>query len=1021
MPFPFRHICDLLQRLEDEVKLAKKPTSSSQTIIQEWFREHRVRLDAPDVDVSSILSTLLPERRTDRVYGIQVLTLEGIFGSAQSLAAARLRILRQYKTPGIGHDLGDCVENILNITPNAKQAIEVTVEEIDETLHRLAAACRFSSPAVKGYDATGAPKADKNDLKQFYQRLTARDAKWFTRLVLKNYQPVALDGNVVLRAYHPSLPQLLSVQEDFSKAASLIQDLKQSSKGHVSREMLKPVLGTKVGRQPWIKGRSIKHCADMIGKRQISCEQKIDGEYCQIHVDLRKPVRNAIQIFSKSGKDSTKDREGLHSAIRDSLKLGQQDCKLNAGCILEGELVVYSTKYQKIMPFHKIRKHVSRSGSFLGTLADSQRHYHEHLMIIYYDVLMVDDQSLLEGFAEFVKRQIIPYSGRDASQRLRELFAKCITTNGEGLVLKPDDPYFNFTPKWKRYGSCCIKLKKEYIQGWGDVGDFAVVGASYNAAKAKTYNIPKLRYTEFFIGCLENRDEARACAERPRYMVTNIVELSETLMKTFRTYCNPAAVPLDQNSFIELDFQGIGNSRAPSEVFPDPPVFDMRCFSFDKEPNSNTWSMRFPTVSKIHFDRSFLDVMTFDELQQAASTEREAPELEDSQQLRLWVSKLEQVDRRGKHAAIDSQSSVSTVLTTTTHASSTSETSNGNPSDPIVPAVDAEIINGYSDGKASGVAAPEQWIATPPMLSAARKSDGHSAVTPSLKKAERRKRHSEPSAINISPKRKKRRSSQESGQTTQPLQSYSVGATSSPTENREPLGAINGNSSSQDQRLGLDISARSPVEPDVLSPTLEGYFPTVTTSFHIAGGHQSSPPTCTPIRENTHRVTQSKPNIIREPQPSTGCGHSKVETKCAFDDHSFLVSPCISQYAWIADLLQSHGVLSFVVDPSSWAHQPSSEPSSPALEAGTMTPVAGTSRSTRKSRIRKVCLVEVRRPAATKDFLQRIEAAGLKRRNGQREWIPVYDWRILEDFTSIESGVAHKGLDPWRHRYVGIA
>lgn len=32
------------------------------------------------------------------------------------------------------------------------------------------------------------------------------------------------------------------------------------------------------------------------------------------------------------------------SAIRDSLRLGKPDCPIKRGCILEGELVVYSSK-----------------------------------------------------------------------------------------------------------------------------------------------------------------------------------------------------------------------------------------------------------------------------------------------------------------------------------------------------------------------------------------------------------------------------------------------------------------------------------------------------------------------------------------------------------------------------------------------------------------------------------------------------------------------------------------------------
>lgn len=42
-----------------------------------------------------------------------------------------------------------------------------------------------------------------------------------------------------------------------------------------------------------------------------------------------------------------------NSAIRESLRLGKVDCPLKTGCILEGELVVYSTKV--ITPSYDIK------------------------------------------------------------------------------------------------------------------------------------------------------------------------------------------------------------------------------------------------------------------------------------------------------------------------------------------------------------------------------------------------------------------------------------------------------------------------------------------------------------------------------------------------------------------------------------------------------------------------------------------------------------------------------------------
>lgn len=113
MPFPFRFVCDLLQKLDDETRSKKRQRESSKAIIERWFCEHRKHLDAPETDAAAVLSTLLPERRTDRVYGIRVAKLESIIGRAMCLGATRLQQLREYTTPGLDKDLADCVEQVL--------------------------------------------------------------------------------------------------------------------------------------------------------------------------------------------------------------------------------------------------------------------------------------------------------------------------------------------------------------------------------------------------------------------------------------------------------------------------------------------------------------------------------------------------------------------------------------------------------------------------------------------------------------------------------------------------------------------------------------------------------------------------------------------------------------------------------------------------------------------------------------------------------------------------------------------
>ncbi|KAK7398585.1 hypothetical protein QQX98_012041 [Neonectria punicea] len=182
---------------------------------------------------------------------------------------------------------------------------------------------------------------------------------------------------------------------------------------------------------------------------------------------------------------------GIHPALRASLELDTAACKIKKRCILEGELLVWNDDDGRIEPFHEIRRHVKRSGQFLGAARDSPVESSEHLMIMFYDILLLDNivcgvethderrrllQSLVRripGRTDIGSREVIEFSSFDAAERLSETFARAITQPWEGHVLKGcDDPYFSFN------GSrSFIKLKKDYIPGLGDTADFTVNSA----------------------------------------------------------------------------------------------------------------------------------------------------------------------------------------------------------------------------------------------------------------------------------------------------------------------------------------------------------------------------------------------------------------------------------------------------------------------------------------------------------------------------------------------------------------
>ncbi|KAI8229916.1 DNA ligase 4 [Colletotrichum sp. SAR 10_77] len=952
MPFPFLLICDLLEQAHRQCK--SDPTKVNERVTN-WFKQHRHRIDDSGNSASAVFSTLLPEKRTDRVYGIQADTLCGIVGRVLGLGQSRVKEMKRFKEPGLGLDLADCIENIFKETPSPcyNAANPITVEEIDTTLNSLAARCRFSSPAVQASQLRPSSARDRDELlSSLYLRLNAREAKWLTRLILKNYQPVVFDLRHVYYCYDPLLPMILRVQDDFSAALSLRQKLRND-----------PYLRDETGRKR--RENLLKHLTPVLGVK--------------IHIDLSKGYK-CIQIFSKSGKDSTSDRAALHGAIRDSLNIGKLDCKFSKGCILEGELVVYSDKSDR-----------------------QRRHHYEHLMIVYYDVLLVDEESLLgvrhserfkrltdlvtcrEGFAELVERQVVSFSQPMAASHLRKAFAKSITARDEGLVLKPDDPYFDFSENRRPFSGCPIKLKKEYISSFGDVGDFAVVAARYDPDKAKCYGIPNLKWTHFYLGCLDNKEDVQRFQARPRFTVVHQVELNETMLKTVVTYGRPMPVAFDDNDALILDIApGIAQQKMPSVVFTEPLVFDVRCFSFDKEGNTGFWQPRFPQVSKVHFDRSFIDTISFSELQKVAEDATTTPPMEDSQEMLGWIAALEGADPRGIPVDAISQSTTTSLMTP-------SRTSSVRPSTSPAPRAESPLINRRSLPALLEVAEPA--LVTPPTSSAPESIAGkttkpaaHIVTAETSSKANKRAQENHHSVA---------RENKRSRVCSDPCLAKQKPALQ---QSRLPLGELSANRTAPSPRASQQAAFPKPVEAAAMPPN-----PTPPSSD---GAQAPAAENAAPQAHGSNERTEMPPPP--QPSPTTkACEYAGSHCLLA-EKRIALLSPCIAHQLWVTEnLLPSHGIHEWTTDLKYWSSIPACSHS-------------------KKNRTRKICFVEHNRKEATREFMKRAEESPQYFPSGKREWVEVYDWRLLEDVTALErvlrgsKALSDQPPDPKRKWFVGL-
>lgn len=299
-------------------------------------------------------------------------------------------------------------------------------------------------------------------------------------------------------------------------------------------------------------------------------------------------------------------------------------------------------------------------------------------MIMYYDIMLVDDdpvvhkphkkrRQLLErlvkpikGRADIVWQKHVRFDRPTGPEKLKKALALAFVQRWEGLVLKPsDEPYFNLGKLVQgRFPSRWVKLKKDCIEGLGDTADFAVVGAGYDVTEAEKYEGMNIRWTHFYMGCLRNKAAVLHAGEKPHFFVFDLINtcIKREDMKTLtENGCLRAMGTEFSETWEVFDIELARGLPSMSVIFRQPFVFDIAGSGFDKSPNRDIFTLRFPRIMKVLMDKDWRETVGLDELQHMATEARTVPTGDLSDDVASWIEKLNKIDRgaRGKMTSWD--------------------------------------------------------------------------------------------------------------------------------------------------------------------------------------------------------------------------------------------------------------------------------------------------------------------------------------------------------------------------------
>jgi DNA ligase-4 len=227
---------------------------------------------------------------------------------------------------------------------------------------------------------------------------------------------------------------------------------------------------------------------------------------------------------------------------------------------------------------------------------------------------------------------LLEFKTGDGIMDFKQAFARSLANHQEGLILKPlHGPYFPLAiePGQRRCAQFFIKVKQDYLADMGgqrDLGDFAVMGSSFDAQVAPKTDVRPLHWTHFYLGCCTNLSAVQLHAAKPSFQIVAVICFDKCISKSDLAYLNTQGFVRQTHSAstttgteTETSPFTITPSLTPSArpmttAFTPPFVVEVLGAGYTRAPNEAFAMLRHPRVTKIHTDRTWADAVTLEQL-----------------------------------------------------------------------------------------------------------------------------------------------------------------------------------------------------------------------------------------------------------------------------------------------------------------------------------------------------------------------------------------------------------------------
>lgn len=423
----------------------------------------------------------------------------GVYGVKES-AIARLLIklmgidknsddaqsILKWKQPNQSTTAGDFVDRCYLVLSKRSMRIEpgnMRIADVNEMLDKLSAA--------------SGEKQQLPIFETFYQRMNAEELKWLLRIILKQMR-IGATEKTILELWHPDGQSLFDVSSSLRRVCWDLYDPKLRLTGEQTGVALMQCFHPQLAH--WEMAASFNTIVERLNtstqdtasdNKEFWIEEKLDGERMQLHMleDDSLPGGKKFHFWSRRGTDYTylygrglydEENSSLTRHLKNAFAPGVRNI------ILDGEMLVWDPLLKKDLKFGTL-KSAALEGVWNPHGCDAPQP-----VFIVYDIVFLNDQPLTQYTlcdrrnalvkavpGEPKRLEVHKHVVATSPDEIEPMLRKIVSDSSEGLVLKNPNSMYSVGQR----PSDWIKVKPDYMDGFGENVDVVIIGGYYGSGR----------------------------------------------------------------------------------------------------------------------------------------------------------------------------------------------------------------------------------------------------------------------------------------------------------------------------------------------------------------------------------------------------------------------------------------------------------------------------------------------------------------------------------------------------------